>query len=141
MQEWDGTSKKLALEAKEEGVGSALYGKKMEKKEQEREEQFGGCKETEQRAEPGKGQGRRREGMAQTSGEDIAQLDGSPELAGREGKQGGGTEALPPCWGVGRCWSEVVNRLHSAASPGMAVTPDWELGERVGGLLKQLDPG
>lgn len=35
----------------------------------------------------------------------------------------------------------MVNRPHSAASPGMAVTPDWELGERVGGLLKQPDPG
>lgn len=37
VQEWDGTSKLLALEAKEK-VDRALYGKKMEKKEQEREE-------------------------------------------------------------------------------------------------------
>lgn len=36
---------------------------------------------------------------------------------------------------------EVVNRPHLAALPGMAVTPDWELGEGVGGLLKLPDPG
>lgn len=100
MQEWDGTSKKLALEAKEEGVGSALYGKKMEKKEQEREEQFGGCKETEQQAEPGKGQGRRREGMAQTSGEDIAQLDGALSwLGGKESREEG--QSFAPVLGSG----------------------------------------
>ncbi|RMC14436.1 hypothetical protein DUI87_09532 [Hirundo rustica rustica] len=57
-QERDGCSKQLALEVKEEGV--VRNGKKM-KKEQEREEQFGGCKEAEQLAETGKEQGRRRE--------------------------------------------------------------------------------
>lgn len=110
----------------------------MEKKEQERE-QFGGCKEIEQRAEAVKEQGRRREGLVQVSGEDAAQL--VPELVGREWKARRRSRGFAPVLGMGRCWSEVVNRPHSAASPGMAVTPDWELGERVGGLLKQLDPG
>jgi len=47
----------------------------------------------------------------------------------------------PRSGGASRRGREVVNRLHSVASPRMAVTPDWELGERVGGLLKQPDPG
>lgn len=52
-----------------------------------------------------------------------------------------GRGLAPRAGGAGRRWREVVNRPRSAASPGMAVTPDWELGERVGGLLKQPDPG
>lgn len=74
--------------------------------------------------------------MVRASGEDRAQLVPGGERKTRKRGRGFG-----PAWGVGRCWSEVVNRTHLAASPGMALTPDWELGERVGGLLKQLDPG
>lgn len=90
-------------------------------------------------AEIGKEQGRRREGLVQAGGEDQAQL--VPELVGRERKARRRGRGFAPVLGVGRCWSEVVNRARSAASPGVALTPDWELGERVGGLLKQPDPG
>ena len=37
VQERDGTSKQLALEVEKEGADRALYGKKREKKEQEKE--------------------------------------------------------------------------------------------------------
>lgn len=64
------------------------------------------------------------------------------ELVGREGESKEKEERFCPRAGaVGRWWREVVNGRRSAASSGTAVTPDWELGERVGGLLKQLDPG
>lgn len=64
------------------------------------------------------------------------------ELVGTEGESKEKEERFCPQAGaVRRWWREVVNGRHSAASSGTAVTPDWELGERVGGLLKQLDPG
>lgn len=72
----------------------------MEKKEQEREEQFGGCKEIEQRAEAVKEQGRRREGLVQVSGEDVAQL--VPELVGREGKARRRSRGFAPVLGSGK---------------------------------------
>lgn len=97
-QEWDGTSKELAPEAREEGVGRDR--KKMEKKEQEREEQFGGSRETEQRAETGKEQERRRAGLAQASGGDAAQL--VPELVGREGKARRRGRGFAPVLGSGK---------------------------------------
>lgn len=112
----------------------------MEKKKQG--EALGPCKETKQAVldKDNIETGKRRERLIQASREDLSQL--APKLAGRERESKEKQERFcPQAGGAGRWWREVVNGRHSAASSGTAVTPDWELGERVGGLLKQLDPG
>lgn len=75
----------------------------------------------------------------QVSREVLAQL--APELVGREGeskeKGGGFGPGLGDWEGVGGRWLIEHTRLPHREWQ----TPDWELGERVGGLLKQPDPG